>query len=317
VGSLSSLYDVVDHLQNNVLELNPALKTNNRLTSDLGFYGVKVLDQRGNPINGAVGSLALRDKRSLVAQISRPNVATSSDGGFPGYTPLAAWDSQLPGGGWDLWATTAFTKDGNTGPMERPTPAQASTFALLAINANIVPIVVAGSPILSMGSGHFSPGHPLLVGMALFDISSRNLLAPDVDPQPSVMIGKFDSESGRATYLDSNGVWQFLVPGVSVFSHPLMDAFTVRDAQLRQEFPGQPESFYEGNNAADPRIYVLVVEDTISFNLVNTFFLGVSYVNGTPYQGLGDLEAVLGANDHKGYALDPLALALGGIISQR
>lgn len=288
---LSSLYDLAIHLQNNSNTLTPASNTNARLTSDLGFFSCKITNRRAQAVNGATGTLALQDDASLVTAITS-NGTTAAVNGHDGYLALKAWDSSLPGGGWDLWAdgtgsSVAFTKDGNTGSKARG-GAGTYDFTLLAPNPNVA-VVVAAGPSPENGD-HWHPGESLLVGGGIYNTSTKTLLTPDASPVPFSIISRF-SAAGAVEYFDTDFTWKTVGAG-AVGSHNMVTADTI--------LPG-----------ADSRIYLLsfTAGQTVNFTLGITIVVSVFYVSGTPYRFSYALGSYASANKHVGYAIDVLGLA--------
>ena len=297
VGLLSSLYDVDIHLQNNDNALDPSLSTTQRLISDLGFYSVKISNQRSQGVDGVSVTDRLRDDADLVSEISRTDT-TATTNGNAGYLPLKAWDSQLPGGGWDHW-TDSGSHNGNTFEKAR-SGAGTADYTLLAIDPNLSVIPGAGPKATADDGDHWHPGEDLLVGIAVYNGATKTTEAVDVDgggnPRAYVVIGRFNTTLGRAEYLEADHQTWTAINGGTAIEHQLAES------------------------AGDSQTYVLTIDaaDTGTWNEADLFIIGIAYVNSTPYSLQNMIDSLSNAaNAHDGYALDALDLALNGSLSQR
>ncbi len=279
------------HLQVNDNTYDQALSVISRLTADLGFVSFEVTNARGELVNGITATETLTDDGNLVAAAINRSVTTQANGRPPS---MAAWDSALPGGGWTH--TVTITGPADAVGLEEPT---SETWSLLAINPNIGVIVGAGSTTLAAEGDHWSPGSSLLVGVALYDSRIRTLVAPDADPSPHALLGRFRQDLGYAEYLDENFDWQIL-GGAEATIHPLMQS------------------------PSDPRVWIttLAAEETAAWvePTIDLFVIGSLFHNGTPYWNVTSLPVLAANHKHSVSSrpeIDPVGLALSGIISHR
>jgi hypothetical protein len=284
-------------LNDNAFASNPLDKNDSdgrRLTSDLGFVATRLITARNEGVNGATVATSLQDINGLITAITDSDV-TGAEGGSAaanqGWTGFKAWDSQLPSGTWrktvditapaDIDANTHFvnvTKD----------------YTLVAADPSIILVAGAGVAGAADQGDHWHPGEPLLVGAALFHSQTRLLLPPDSIPVPTVMIGRFNVSLGRAEYLAADLTWQQLTGSAAAHAWDLSPS------------PG------------DPSIWIRTFSDTSAFGLHDLHLVAVAYYNGNPYRFGTQAEAVaLTANAHDGFSLDPVGLALNGVLGQR
>ena len=199
-------YTVVAHLQLDDNNLDPLLDTDQRATSSLGFYSAKVTDANGDPVNGATGDLRLQDEGALVNAIDATGLTTANVNGNDGYVPLQPWDSQLPGGVWDLWTPSGneFTKDGNTGTLAQGAgDLGTGDFSLTAANPNLT-LITGGGP-AGAPAKQFEEGDAFLAGLAALNTKNgENQMVEIDDGSAEVAIVRLNTATGRAQYLDSD-----------------------------------------------------------------------------------------------------------------
>lgn len=260
----------------------------NRLVSDLGFVAARATNARGEGVNGITWTRSLRDASSLVAEVFGDSVVTATAGGEAGWDPaLGAWSSSLPGGGW-THRRTITAPSGVTGQEVTPT----ATMTLLAPNPAYRVICAGGAYGLTADKDHWHAGDPLLVGVALMDTVTGKLITPD-SGSPKMMVGRFNQTLGRAEYLDSDLTWKHLTTTVAAYMWPLVAS------------------------AGDANVFVLVFADTSGFSTEDLHLVGVVTKSSTPYSGPGSTSALDKNNRHDSYALDPVGLALAGVLSTR
>ena len=282
---LSSLLDPVLHLQMNENTLDPTLHKTNRLTSDLGFYSIRIVNRRGAGKNGVTVTDHLRDDADLVAVQDRTGV-TATVNGHVGYLPLLAWSAALPGGGWDHWLD-AGSFEGNTFSKAR-TGLGGSDYSLLAIDPNLN-LIVAGGGDGSQAGTHFSPGDVLQVGLTVINTSTRKLVLLDSSPAPTIIMGRFTA-GGRLEYLEDDFVtWTELPDGGTANELSLFPASAA--------IPG-----------ADDRVWLQVIPGSATATWTTPtddfFVIGRGFVGGTPYSSYLDVLSVGSANGHDGYRFD-------------
>lgn len=314
LGALSSLLNVAIHLQLNDSTLDTNLSTAQRLTSDLGFYSVRLTNQRGQGKNGASVTDHLRDDKNLVAPADR-TASTTTLNSSAGWLPFVAWSSALPGGGWDHWIDNG-TFEGNSYSKTRSST-NSSDYTLLAINPNIIVICGGGHNTVGEDALHWHAGADLLVGATLFNGASNSTvpaddsetLDPGGQPYPKayVSIARFNLATGAAEYYDLDKTWKAAVanPG-NIYKWQLLSI------RRGNELTG-------AGSVGDETTYVVTIPgvDTANWGSSELYFIPFLYRNSTPYSVFG-ITGVLGkANGHGGYSVDPVALGLHGVIGTR
>ena len=267
-----------------------------RLTAELAFVGFRMVNAKGAGVNGLTVTETLRDNANLVGNVVNRSVTTATMGGEAGWCPsFATWDEVLPGGIWihALDITAPADIDGSTYLLEA-----SENFILLAPNPNYR-VVVGGGPneaLLADGDkDHWHPGDPFLVGLALMNtsIGSMELLTPDADPAPRVVIGRFNQALGRAEYYDStDSTWKSAGSGATITSWTLSAS------------PGDAQVFIRSFTAIE----------TEDWDWSDIFLIGIAVYNGTPYSGPANVPVMDKANGHGRYKLDAVGLALSGAI---
>jgi hypothetical protein len=313
-GSLSSRLNIDIHLQLNNNTLDPALNVSQRLPSQLGFYAVRISNQRGQGKNGVVVEDNLHDDAGLVGQIVR-TATTASIEGFVGWLNLVAWDSSLPGGGWDHWVT-AGTFEGNSFEKSR-SGAGTSDYVLLARNPNNVVICGGGHSTPGEGGLHWTSGSELLIGASMFDVGTQNSIDIDASteldtegvayPRAYMSVTRLNVETGRTEFFDEDKTWKNIEDNQGdVYQWQLVSVRRLNELAGAGSF-------------GDERTYVKIFSeaDTVGWGENDLFFVTVLYQNSTPYPVWGLTGVVAKANGHAGYALDTIALGLHGVIGTR
>lgn len=265
--------NVDHHLQIN--DNDPAIAKDmspkQRLVSDLGFVGFRLANARDEGLNGIEAREVLRDQRGLVAPAIDRIVTTAPFLGQDGWSAsLASWDSALPGGIWQH-EVTITTLAADTSEVNGTEP-----YTLLAINPNLQVVVGAGHPDAAIQSEHWHPGDTLLIGTAVYDAAHKHLEPVDTDIPPTVVIGRFHTATGQAQYLTDQYTWVHLGGAASAYEHPLVQS------------------------AGDPRVWLTQLPPAITqgFSNATLFFIATLHVEGTPYNGIGDLDAPGPASPH-------------------
>lgn len=281
---------IVDHhlqLNDNVIAVAKDVVPKQRLTADLGFVGFRLLNARREGLNGITATETLRDQNNLVAAAINRSVTTATVNGEVGWSPtLATWDSSLPGGVWmhEVAITSATADTAEVEAVEQ--------FSLLSINPSLTLIIGLGIAAAANQDRHLVPGETMLVGVAVFDSVSRQLVTADSTPVPTVMIGRFNVTIGAAQYLNSDMTWVTLAEPNDAYAWPLTQS------------------------AGDPRVWIKQV-DTSGFGHFSVFGVGKMNVGGTPYQSFASVEVLGSTNQHDGYKIDPVAFALHGVLGNR
>lgn len=269
-----------------------------RLTSDLGFYTARILNANSAGIDGIACTETLRDEGNLTAlQTRTPAPTSATTSGQAGWLrdgtngTFKAWDSALPGGNWTH--TVAITGPSTaTGLAVGGT----ATWVLLAASPSLRVLIGAGPPTPDR-AGHFSGenGDVLQVITGAVDVDTRVVLSTTTTPTAtaaSVALFRVNA-LGQAQYLNAAGVWTNVVAGTAIDFHAAAETAAGSGVWLKQ-----------------------FTADTTW----GTFDLGIITrvtVGGTPYGGVYKQEVVGSANDHAGYALDAVGLALSGVLSLR
>lgn len=254
-----------------------------RLSTDIGFISAEITNARGVGQNGLSLSHTLQDAKKLVSAITWGPDTTATEGGQAGWDPtLEAWTSSLPGGAWNHTVTCstagATTLTGAT-----------ATFTLLAADPYLRVILGGGVASPALAGTHWEPGFEFLVGVALFDRRTDELLVADAAPM--VVLGRFNLQSGLAEYLGSDYAWHGLDA-----AGPAYEWTTVQASQV---FPG-----------GDTNAWLLVFTEsqTSAWYPYDIFLQAKVLYNGTPYIGTAEVDPAGQRNSHIGAAF---ALGIG------
>lgn len=278
----------VHHMQLNDATYSASLLVTSRLNSDLGLITVKMANARGEALSGITYQSYIQDQDQLVGRAFDRTLTTQADG-FP--PTMTAWDSQLPSGAWIHTITI-------TGPADAVGLDWDTTMelTLLAQSPNYGIICGAGPSTIGAAGDHWTPGEDFLVGAAMYDKSKATLMDPDLSPGPSVLIGRFRPDLGIVEYLDANYDWLTLGSGAA-YEHILTQS------------------------PSDSRVWILTISgaETAAWTnpVLDLFVVGQMNHSGTPYWSFTSAPVVGGKNKHSRHEIDPLAIALGGIISNR
>lgn len=277
-GLLSSKLNVTVHLQERQTALNPALDTDQRLQANIGYYGVKVANVRGEAYNGAQGQLSLRPDDDSLAGVVTATLTTATINTHPGYTPLTTWTDPLPGGGWDIWASTSFTKDGNTGEKAR-SGTDVYDVLLVAADPNVAGVLVIGS---DDPDNHITPGVTLEIDATLTNQETHRIVESD----SARLIFRRTNGPREWQFYDAGGVWtdDFPTPNVPVTAAPIPMTQNPDDFGLRLD---------------------VVTDDTWA----NNFEVIVVFTkSGVNYRARHFVDLVSEANSHAAYKFDPTGL---------
>lgn len=286
----------VHHLQlnDNVFATPPGSRDipgHDRLNADLGFAAFRLLNARGAGANGVTVTETLRDAGELIGVLTR-SVATVTQGGEAGWAAtFQPWDSQLPGGAWNHTLTVTAPADmiGVAYLLNATDP----DFTLLAANPSIG-IVVSGGP--TDRARHWTAGQSFQIGIAAVNAVLAKLLVVDNAFVAVVRLQNVGANAGRAEFLDSDMVWKRLDIAASLYFWPALETI-----------PGVS------------RVYIKTFTDvqTADWSDYDLFAIGKAVISGVTYS-LTSKEIVVGAaNDHGGYGVDPVGLALSGAIGMR
>lgn len=262
---------------------NPGISTfGQRLTTQIGFLAARVTDANGAGVNGLVADLQLWDANTLVyatGRVASAGAATVTKGGQDGWTDLTGtpefyvWLDTLPGGSWQSkWVVTTANAVGlETGDTRMLT--------LLASDSRINVPVAAGCT--TAPQRHWVPGLSLTVGAAA--ISNGVKTAFDAGTMKFSII-RFAAALGTTEYLTN--------PGLTWVTGDTPDQFTMTPS------------------AGDAKLglYSFSGAQTSTFNFEDLIILVQVSLNSTPYFGRLVMPVYGLANQHDGYALDPMGL---------
>lgn len=203
--SVNDEYTLTRHLQIDNDALNPSVNVTERLSSQLGFYSIKVTDSAGDPVNGATGSVRLVDDQDLVSPIDVNNATTTTVNSHDGYIPLNAWSSQLPSGGWDLFTTADFTKDGNSGSLSR---SGIGTWDVVLEAPKVDETMISGGGPKDLTERLFSPGMAFRAGFSVLNTDTGTITEVSNAMVAITRLQNSGTNIGKVEYLDSNLNWQ-------------------------------------------------------------------------------------------------------------
>lgn len=281
---------VVFQLDDNTYGTPPSSKDDaarQRLNTQQAFIGVRVVGSRGVGINGLTVSLTLTPTLPGSPE-SATGLTTSTQGGEAGWTDsFLAWDNSLPGGTWTLAIDV-------TAPADIDDAAyllgSSVTFTMLAVDPTLRPVLrISASD--SVRTDHLKEGDVMAVETWLLSTTEQaNVL---IDGAPALWFSKVTGDGVSSKAQHWNGT-----------------AWVDTGA-------GMATSFAATQSTSDPRVWFY--ELTINTVFGPSDFVAVVKMtkDGTPYSDLVMVELVGGANQHDSYGLDPIALALAGVISQR
>jgi hypothetical protein len=282
------------HVQadDNVFAVSKNIASGQRLTSQLCFLNTRFTNSRGEGVNGVSVTRHLYDNGQLVATPTAgvqsvasttltTTTADSQDGWLPvGSGQMIAWDESLPGGTWKVRHTSAtfgslLTYAGTSGSTADV------PYTLVAADPNLV-CIVGGGPTEANDETHFHKGDDLVLGLTIFNVSTKKLLPPDAG-SAFVALARFSQTTGMAEYLEADGSWSTITPGVTeIYEWPLTETF-----------PGSG-------------IWVIIVPGlfTDTFTFSDLFVTGTATYNGIPVSNYHVTEVVADLNAHDGYLFD-------------
>lgn len=221
--------------------------------SDLGHTWARTTNARGTGVNGLSASVRFTDPFG-VNTIGFARTTVTLDGQAGWTNTVATFSESKPSGSWTLELDV-------TAPLDIEQPeylvGSPSSFTVLSPNPDYK-IFGALGPVQSASSDTWAPGDPMLIGATMFDTKTGNPVVPNVGTgvAPSVSIGRF-SATGQVEYLRSDLTgWDVL---------PADGSGSVAKIQLIRAdllIPG-----------ANTRVYLLVINDTTSFNTTTIFGL--------------------------------------------
>lgn len=244
-----------------------------RLSSDLAFLDSRFTNASGTGVNSINFTVTLQDALALVTALTRTTTSATMGGEAGWGTGFLAWDSALPTGTWNK-TTVINSPAAATGLASGGSKA----YSLVAANPNLRLVAGAGPATAGTDSRHFSPGVPLLIGVAIFN-TNTNMTVPADTGTAKAALGRFSLTLGRAEFLDSDGVWK-ATNGVAVYYWTL----TVS--------PG------------DSNVFIASFADTSTWGVADMFVIGKAQVAGVPVSSFQKEITVNGVNNHTAYEFD-------------
>ncbi|MGH2375926.1 MAG: hypothetical protein ACRDIC_20950 [bacterium] len=258
-----------------------------RGTSELGFAAARYRNSRAEGLDGLTVTETLADGGGLVSPLSQ-SATTATRGGETGWAgTFLTWDPQLPGGDW------THTGDVTTADLQSLEIGAADTgFTLLAANAALA--VVPQITSTASRARHFEAGAAVRVTGLVLDARTLIRATPSA---VRVAILRHDADNNRVQFLNSDtdntsAAWSTWAAGSAVTMFPLAPA------------------------AGDSRLFFRTFSATAGWTedvaaLIEATVVGVRY-----YAARG-IEITGSDNRHDGYVLDPIGLALSGVLGTR
>jgi hypothetical protein len=273
--------------------LSKNLASHERATHQTGFMAERFTNARSEGVNGLTYTLTLTPTKPGDTVTATGKTSTTQGGEAGWASALTPWVSGLPGGTWTKAIAVTAPAD-ITGAAYFPLAAgENETYTLLAVNPNLKVVTGAGSSSAATDGDHWHPGLPLLVGLAVFDIGSRQVV--DVDdpglPKAYISLARFNVTSGRAEYLTAT-------PDVDgSLTWAAANGATVHEFQLARS-PGDNLTF----------IHQFSATETAGWGTADLFVIPRAVKDGTPYSTFGITEVPDVRNRHDAYAFDPTGL---------
>lgn len=271
------------------------------LSTETGFVGGRVTNARGEGRNG-ITVTATADPAKPGTTIGPVSFVTATQGGEAGWFGFLELTASKPGGLWSLTYDVTAPADVDA---DGYLVGSSSSFVMTVADPRITR-VASGGPTLK--AGHFSAGRAFQAGVFTIKAGTRTRVIPDlVDPADATLgrkvyvgIGRFQDAGANAGYAE------FLEADGTTWTAVTSDAQVIPYHQCSETRPG-----------SGAYVKTWTAEQTASWGEFDLFVLAEIVVDGTPY-GISDKEVSVGAsNDHAGYALDALGLALSGALGQR
>lgn len=253
--------------------------------SGMAFRLVRARTRTG--IDGLSTTVTL-DPRSAGANIVRTST-TATRGGQAGWTELAQLGPFVIGGQWD--ATLTITA-----------PADIDAPGYVVSHADVVTILAQDPRILLRGyvnkttteKRHFTEGDPVVINLTVVELTTHTRIDPARVTDVKMAVLRYRASDDRMEYLNADlSGWTLWEPTAAAATLDLAPS------------------------SNDPRNYIRHVTNTTGWNRDLMALLFSCKVDGTPYSGFTSREEVGAANDHIGYAIDPIGLALSGVLSAR
>lgn len=263
-----------------------------RLNAQLGFLASRATDANGNGVTTLTWTDKLWDNVNLVSSEASPaktrTATASTQGGQTGWTDaFLTWDNSLPGGTWTY--KQVITAPANAVGLEA---SNVTSVYLLAVNPLYRIVTGLGPSTTAVDGDHWHPGESLTVGMAMYDIANRNLIAPDASPVPRLILGRFNLTYGRAEYLTST------TDGSGSLTWAALTGATAYE-------------WVTAASAGDANTFVktFTATETANWGTADLFVIGIAYINGTPYNDFSFRDVLSKtANPHSKYKFDATGL---------
>lgn len=266
------------------------------LSTESGFLWSIIRNARSEGVNGLSITKTLTPTKPGSAVTG--STTTTTQDSQAGVSGRLDWTSSKPGGTWTpsgdvtspagISADTHFVQD--TG-----------TFTMLVADPRILVLSSAGP---TSKDNHARPGEAFQGGCAVYKAGTRTTVAVDSDGAGGhkayaafIRLQDTGTHAGRGEYLESDGTtWTAITAtGQAIYHHQL--------TQTRASSGIYTKTF--------------TAEQTAGWGTYDIFIVGEAVIDGTPYP-IGEKEVVIGAaNRHDSFAIDPVGLALSGVMSQR
>lgn len=262
-----------------------------------GYVSTHLRTARGT----RVGDVMSEGKNGLTFSLALVSAATGQDFGSTGFTTTTkggetGWQDSflvwtaVVGGNWTKTVTITAPSD-ITGASYLLQPT--ATYALQAADPNLFVLAGGGNAAAANSGTHWSPGTDLLIAGALRNKSTAQYATPDAAPTVSLL--RLNPALGRGEYLRSSDLTWVAAASATA------DSFTMTVS------PGDPNVYTKTFTAAQ----------TASWGTYDIVPIVKIINGGTIYSNAAVIDVVAPDNKHDGYAIDPIALALSGILSQR
>lgn len=262
--------------------------TKQMLSTSSGFLWDKVKNARNEGQNSIGVTQTLDPVSSGTTQTAAST--TSTQDGLVGVSGRMDWTESKPGGAWD-WSidiTSPADIDADTHEV-----GGTDVLTMLAQDPRIIPEVYI-SPIAAGGEDdHLHPGDQMRVVFTLWNTETRKRLIPDAG-SPLIVLIRYSPVDSRFEFLNSSNAWVAWTGTTTA-----ADSFALSDSGDGVTFT---RDFLSTAGWGTTDLVAAVIQ---------------AKVNSTPYTWKIVRELVRKNNQHSGYALDPIGLALSGILSQR
>lgn len=263
-----------------------------RLSSQQGFLAERFTNIRGVGLNGLTYNVNLVPVKpgSTITEIGK---VSTTQGGEIGWAPsFLAWSSSLPGGTWNKTLTITAPAGAVGASYTQLVAGTDEAYTLVAINPNLFVLAGGGNSDPAAAKRHWSPGNGLIIVGVLRDKFERKNVG--VDGTPKIGLERLNTVLGRGEYLRVSDLTWVAAEGV------------VADEFIMSVSPG------------DPNVFMKTFTGSETAGWEYDFGAIVKLPNGgTTYSTVVAIESTGDSNMHDGYSVDPIGLAISGVISTR